>query len=137
MWGNRLGWTISAAMVVLTGAWLWFIASSANVTPPTEFSRDPRNLSALTLPPPPAGILPDQHDEDSSKLYRSAIDQFLAERALYEDFAARGSLDSPAAKELTAIDAIVRAAAGAHASIFINEPQELIHYAHDKPAIDA
>jgi hypothetical protein len=138
MWGNSLGWTISAALVALCAGWLYIIAHASSPTAPTDFSRDERNFAGLALPTPPPGALPTgQAAPDAAALYRRAIELFLADRATYDNFAKIGKLDSASAKQLEAIDLLIQAAPARDVKVFVNRPSEIITYAREKPALDA
>src|SRR5689334_9155522 len=125
MWGNSLGWSISVLIVALAAGWMYLISTGTNATPPTSFSRDPQHFAPLTLPEPsPAAKLSPQTDErDAGELYRQAIERFNADRITYEDFAARGTLASPAAQKLDAIELLVQATPCAKMNLFASHPQ--------------
>ena len=137
MWGNRLGWTISACLILATVTILWLIAHSSIRTPPTEFSSDERNFAKLNVPEPPK--IPGGTNSGAGGSYRAAIAAYLQDRALYEDFAAMGKLNSPKVAQLSAIDQIVAATGtgGAQQEIFAAHPREVIGYESNKPAIEA
>jgi hypothetical protein len=138
MWGNSLGWTISAALVVLCGAWLYIIANASKQTPPTDFSRDERNFAALALPAPPSEAFPPAKTGiDATSLYRQAIELYLGDRTTYDDFARRGKLDSPDVAKLQAIDLLVEAAPAREVKLFTSTPAEIVSYKRDKIPLDA
>jgi hypothetical protein len=138
MWGNWQGWTISAGLVALCCAWLYFISDTGKPTAPTAFSVNPRNFEAMRVPEPPDDALPPEADvKDAPALYRRAIEAFLRDRALYEDFARLGTLDSQSATKLEAIDLLMQAAPARSGAIFYSRPRELINYQHDKPQLEA
>jgi hypothetical protein len=132
MWGNRLGWTISAGIVLAAIAILLLIATSSSRTPPTAFSKDERNFGKLAVPEPPPISQPATNGGGS---YRSAISAYLENRALYEDFATMGTLKSPKVAQLAAIDKIVNASP--QSELFAKHPREVIGYQNSKPAIEA
>ena len=138
MWGNRLGWTISGALVVLCGAWLYIIANASKQTPPTDFSSDERNFAALALPAPPSDAFPPaKTDIDAVGLYRQAIELYLAERTTYDDFARRGKLDSPDVAKVKAIELFVEAAPAREVKLFTSTSGQIINYAREKPPLEA
>jgi hypothetical protein len=137
MWGNSLGWMISACIAIAMGAWLWLLAASATPVPPTAFTKDPQNLAAMALPPVPDGALPPRQSCDAGPLYRQAIEMYQAERTIYEDFSRLGKLSSPDVAKLKAIDLLVQAAKCDEMKLFTPRPQELITYANMKPPLEA
>jgi hypothetical protein len=72
MWGNALGWWISALIVLVTASLIgWVQYSSKLVTPRTEFSRDSTHGAAIALPVAPKVVLPSMTDPaDAGDLYR-------------------------------------------------------------------
>ena len=136
MWGNRLGWTISAGIVLAAIAIVWLIGTSSTRTPPTAYSNDERNFARLSLPeaPPIPSSPSDRTGGDGS--YRGAIAEYLANRALYEDFAAAGTLKSPKLAQLRAVSDLF-VSDPSKQEIFAQHPREVIGYEHNKPAIEA
>ena len=57
--------------------------------------------------------------------------------ALYDDFAAFGKLDSPKVKRLAAVEKLVEASNGPAAGVFVDRPEEIINYDHQKRPIEA
>jgi hypothetical protein len=139
MWGNRLGWTISACIVLATAAMLFVVARASQRTPPTAFAREQRNFVALELPEPPAVVIGNQAaGGDAGPLYRKAIETYLADRVPYDTFADSGRLESDAARRLAAVDLVVQAAdCQTMSSLVAGRPAELINYDHVKPALEA
>ena len=63
MWGNTLGWWISALLVLVTASLIgWVQFSSKVVTARTEFSRDSAHGAAIALPVAPKVVLPSMTD---------------------------------------------------------------------------
>ena len=137
MWGNRLGWTISAGIVVLVAGLLWLLASSTNRTAPTEFARDPGNFDELVLPPPPPLPRSTTHPTvPAGPFWRSALDSFDRDRALYEDFAITGSLKARRVDELAAVEVLVGASELAQPGVFASHPEEIVNYNHTKEPLE-
>src|SRR4051812_8249613 len=86
MWGNRLGWLISAALVVIMGGFLYLlVARAGQITPPSgRFG----NLEApVALPTPPASVVPVMTAAcDAGDLYWDAIEHVVQNEPLYENF---------------------------------------------------
>ena len=135
MWGNRLGWTISLFIMAAAAALLWAVGHSAR-SAGTAFARDPHNFEPLALPSPP--LVPGTTAPTAAgPTYRAAIESFERDRALYENFAAAGTLKYGRLEELAAVEVLVGASELAQAEVFASHPQEVVNYAHTKPAIEA
>ena len=138
MWGNTKGWTIAVLWVALCCAWLYFLAHASAVTPPTAFSADAENFAPITLPTPPADLfVPASANIAAAALYRRAIAEYNDHPGLYENFAALGTLESPTAVKLEAIDLLVKASAARDIKLFTPAPDELLKFSHSKPPLDA
>ena len=135
MWGNWLGWSISLLIVLLVGGWVYLIERGSSLTPATEYSANPANFEPLHLPDLPQALLP-QSGADAGPIYRSAIDMYLADRATYSNFAALGTLDSPLAKKLPAMEPIVEASHYASMNLFASKPSEIINFNSTKPSLE-
>ncbi len=136
MWGNSLGWIISTLILLLVGGWVYLIERGSSLTPATEFSANPANFEPLHFPELPQTLLPDS-GADAGPMYRSAIDMYLQDRATYSNFAALGTLDSPAAKKLPAMEPIVEASHYLSMNLFAARPPEIINYSLNKPSLEA
>lgn len=136
MWGNRLGWIISAALVLIMGSIIGmaYAANSAR-TGPTEFTTGDsnQNLAEIALPIDPKTILPAMSKSgDGGSAYREAVSQYQGHLAEYERMARAPSLDK--AKSLAAINSILAAADYASANLL--EVDTVVKYG-PKPALNA
>ena len=136
MWGNSLGWGISLLIVLLVGGWVYFIERGSSLTPTTAFSANPANFEPLRFPELPRSALPPS-GADAGPLYRSAMDLYFQDRASYSNFAAIGTLDSPLAKKLPAMEPLVEAANYGSMSLFTDKPSEIVNYNLNKPSLEA
>jgi hypothetical protein len=136
MWGNSLGWTISAILVLLVGGWVYLIERGSSLTPATGFSANEANFQALRLPELPQSILP-QSGADAGPMYRSAMEMYFQDRATYSNFAALGTLDSPLARKLPAMEPLIEASNYAAMTLFTDKPSEIINYSLNKPSLEA
>jgi hypothetical protein len=83
MWGNSLGWTISALLVLLVGGWVYLIERRSSLTPrPTFPIRG--ELPAAADPGDAALVLP-QSGADAGPMYRSAMEHVFQDRATYSE----------------------------------------------------
>jgi hypothetical protein len=139
MWGNSLGWAVSMVIVALTATIVYVVSASTRPARPTDFSDDPAHFAAIVLPALPAGALPApmEQDSDAGELYRLAIGRFEQERILYERFAASGTLASPDAEKLQAIDLLLQAASRPKMNLFAARPRDVVNYDHEHPPIEA
>jgi hypothetical protein len=136
MWGNSLGWSISAVIVLLVGGWVYLIERGSSLTPTTAFSANPANFQPLQVPQIASTVLP-QSGADAGPMYRSAIEMYLQDRATYSNFAALGTLDSPLAKKLPAMEPLVEASHYASMNLFTAKPSEIINFSLNKPSLEA
>jgi hypothetical protein len=136
MWGNSLGWTISALLVLLVGGWVYLIERRSSLTPATDFSHNEANFQPLKIPELPRSLLP-QSGADAGPMYRSAMEMYFQDRATYSNFAALGKLDSPAAAKLPAMEPLIEASNYAAMTLFTEKPSEIINYNLNKPSLEA
>src|SRR5690349_1354936 len=135
MWGNSLGWSISAVILLLVGGWVYLIESGSSLTPTTAFSANAANFQPLQVTQIASTILP-KTGADAGPMYRSAIDMYLQDRATYSNFAALGTLDSPLAKKLPAMEPLVEASNYASMNLFTAKPTEIINFSLNKPSLE-
>jgi hypothetical protein len=131
MWGNRLGWGISAAMAVLVlGSWLG-LESQLRITAPTSFS-SAENLAALAPPLPAQPIVQFNEPGDPGQLYRQAAAAFSDNSEAAEDFARHP--DSEAPPDVTMV---VDATHQRGVVVFGDDPGRIINYTEHNPSLDA
>src|SRR5437660_1381161 len=85
MWGNSLGWTISAILLAITGAGFYHLAVPPAESPPANLI--PENLLRnITLPEGADKIVPPGKAEgDAGSLYLQAIIRYKANTAPFAD----------------------------------------------------
>lgn len=131
MWGNVLGWKISATMLVLAGAIGWWLHAQMQITAPTSLSLNPANLAPLA-PPLPEHILVDQSQSgDAGVFYRDAIKRFDDTSDDCEQFA-QNPQGSPPKPMQDVLDA-------AHCStmhLFDADAGAIVDYQTDHPPLD-
>ena len=135
MWGNRLGWIISAMIVVLIAvAFAWASYEAGRTTPLSEFSQKTENFDPLVFPGDPRHLLtiPDMKNADGGPLYWAAIKIVRENPDLYEG--AKADLQRVA--EYTALEPILEAAHHATADIFRSQPDAVVKFGK-KPAMEA
>ena len=136
MWGNRLGWKISAILIlVMAGTIAVTCIVTGRRTEPTEFSRDPANLAAIQLPIDPHTLIPEPaRDEDAGDLYWQAVFDYGAHPEDYDRQSANFTLQTAA--ELVGVKSAMDAAAYRRASIFTNRVEAAVGYG-STPALTA
>jgi hypothetical protein len=135
MWGNTLGWTISAVLVACMLYGVHLVNQAGRVSGPTSFGTDPSHLASVALPVSPQTVMQFTDSTDSGPTYRKAIDEYRSRRAAYDAFADAGKVQEIA--HLPALDALVRAAPSSRARLFIDHPEEIVVYVKPRPALEA
>ena len=129
MWGNSLGWGISALIVAVTvGALLWVSRTLNQISDPTPFSTTSGAADALTMPAPPDGALPDNSaGVDTVALYHQAIDLYQKDPISFDRFLAQH--DAENFKVVAPAIDLLRQAAGKNSlGIFAATPEEAVNY---------
>jgi hypothetical protein len=129
MWGNSLGWGISALIVAVTvGALVWVSRTLNQISDPTPFSNTSGAADALALPAPPDGALPDDSaGVDAVALYHQAIDLYEKDPISFDRFLA--DHDAENFKIVSPAVDLLRQAAGKNSlGIFAATPEEAVNY---------
>jgi hypothetical protein len=136
MFGNALGWFISAMLVTATAAGLLYIDRANRPTPADAFGVDPANSSLLSLPAPTLVAPRMVEARDGAMEYRRAIEVVVADLDRFESFARSGTLStlSRIEPELKILEA---AGASEAAAIFGGYRDELINFDNVKPPLQA
>ncbi len=114
MWGNTLGWILSALIVIAMACGLAYIVQSDEQTPPTALTNDSRNLAALSLAEPTMsefGALAPAVAETPAEAaadFEAAIAAYQANPTLYDHISNGRSTEN--FDELPAIAPLLRAA---------------------------
>jgi len=153
MFGNRLGWGISAVLTVIIVLLLRWIAQVSAISPPSQGLAartgnvalnlgDPQRqelLDPIQLPFNPQAILPSMTEAaDAGELYRKAIDEYKTDKYTYRDLFETDKPKTTSFKDLPAIVFIVEAKNRTGMNLFAARPEEVIGYDKDATApIDA
>ena len=134
MWGNLLGWSISAVMVVATVGGLISLNRSLNqISPPTIFSNTSGALAAIELPSDIDELqVNDAGPANVAALYRQAISEYQANRATFDRFVRSHRHDDLLLIQPT-LDVLVQASGNSTVPIFAGSPQDIINYQTDMP----
>src|SRR5437867_2597539 len=85
MWGNALGWTISGILLVLLAFGVAMINRASEISPPTEFGKDPAHLEVLEFTGvSPRAVVTMTETGDAGSIYRQAIADYQTHTDLYE-----------------------------------------------------
>lgn len=136
MRGKRLGWSVVAALVILTvGGFHWVRKQLADVTPVTAFLADPAAALSLDHPMPPRSVVLATQNCDAGEWYRHAIDLYLQNPTQYEMFMlrARGSAE---VRTLEALGPLLEAADCSTMTLFAASPDDVVRYG-ERPRLDA
>lgn len=141
MYGNRLGWMISAGIVIVMMGLLFLLQQADTISPPTAFARDAAVLQPL---PPIAGmsdVLAMTEEGDAADAYRKAIASYKRNTSAYEKFAETIKVDDATMGRLReGVNAIKEGTRLTRATLFSREPGNIINYdstSGDLPAIKA
>ena len=133
MWGNKLGWAISVALVVaMAAAVAGAYVITSKRTPPTAFVRDGAHLGSIDLPINPKTLMmPQSRDEDAGIIYRRAINYYTSNQSMYAQLAKR--FDVEKAELLIGVSSVLQAADYQKADIFPeNQIDQVVSYNEKK-----
>jgi hypothetical protein len=137
MWGNTLGWSISAVLVGLTISLVVYLDRTGRIsTPRTDFSQKTGAGGEIRLPVPPSVVLSKLDDSiDSTEIYRRAILKYNEDPFTYGRFVRAGRERDIA--DLPAIKILHEAAASSRADIFAASPATIVTMKSDIPDLQA
>jgi hypothetical protein len=138
MWGNALGWLISAVLIVVMGASVYIADRSGRISPPTNFSRDATNQPPMSLPIAPGTVLSPTSTlapSSASAIYQQAIAECESNAKAYTAFVDRGHADDIA--KLPALALLASASGAVPSKIFSDHPEKIVHMHPDSPALVA
>jgi hypothetical protein len=132
MWGNALGWRISAVMfVVAIGAGLW-LRVQMQITDPTSLALDPKNMAALSPPMPNQPIVAQDRSGDAGDNYSKASAMYQEDQDSCDEWAAKPDGPPPPAVQL-----IIDATRLSAMNLFDKSPGEVIDYQSEHPNLDS
>jgi hypothetical protein len=146
MFGNRLGWGISAVLTVLVLLVLWQLAKLTTISPPSQgmisvsqkvslnLAQHPELLEPIKLPADPSAVVTMTDPTDAAAFYRDAIACYDRDKWTYEPNSKTGLLKSERIEDLPAITAILQATHCATSTLFSSNPAPVIDYqTHPEP----
>jgi hypothetical protein len=129
MWGNLLGWKISAVIFVLAAGLALWLHNQMQITAPTSLSLDEKNLAALS--PPQAAIVERNQPGDAGEKYSAASAAYDDNEDACDEFA-RKPLGPPPPPMQWVMDATNLS----QMNLFAKNPQAIVDYRSDHPALD-
>jgi hypothetical protein len=136
MFGNALGWCISAVIVLAVGGMLALLEKAGGISPPSgEFSARPAYFDKLSLPVPPRSIVKMDDSCDSADAYRQAIAAYENEPVKYENFLL--SRSAGPVPPLAAVDKVLEAAHCGTMDLFYKSPAEVVNYKAEREPLKA
>lgn len=138
MWGNWLGWSISAAIVVTVMGLILMVERLAGVTTaPVDFAGGYSQITTIALPVPPAVVMPEGQPGDPASIYRQIIPLVQEEWLLFERFVRNPTRQDLEGVEKTQVLNLLRQARMlSPAPIFSTNPDQIVTY-DQKPALEA
>lgn len=129
MWGNRLGWMISAGIVVVTIGIYGMLIFGLGETKPTKLTTQAGAMDAMEIPGNPRSLIPAGNGGDGTELYIKALDAFKSNRSAYTGTA---KLDAASLKKLTALDYLLQASNASKATVFATRPETVVRYGREQ-----
>lgn len=126
MFGNVIGWIISAAIAGLVAVLIFMAGRVEGISSPTGRLKAAMNPVALPVDPATLGIKPGTEDADAGDHYRAAVQIVKgawAKHERYKKFVTEAVKDQPEAVQL-----VVRGAKCNKSNIFVRSPSDIIHY---------
>ncbi|HEY8666513.1 MAG TPA: hypothetical protein VIL86_07610 [Tepidisphaeraceae bacterium] len=138
MWGNRLGWGISGAIVIGALGVYALIVLAMKPSPPTAFiTGHPDYLTRVELPVDPRTVVKVMTDDcDAGPMYREAINDVGRHQVLYDQFG-EGRAPMERVGELKGVDNLLKAAKCKRMTLFSANPKEVVNYIGEREPIEA
>jgi len=134
MFGNRLGWGISALMWLAAAYLVYAIVHVGEPSPPTGWATV--SVHTLQLPAGADAVLPGMTDtRDAADFYRLAIDDYNNNPDAYAALEKVTAVDEKT--KLPGIAAILEATPCAKMNLFRGKPEEVVKYDVEKEPLEA
>jgi hypothetical protein len=133
MFGNRLGWSVSLVIVMVTGYILYALGKAAGVSPPTEFGRNAASYT-IALPIDPMSMTYWMTDAgDSGPLYQEAVTDYRNNQKAYDEIGSHRD----AQRIKTGMDLLVQAGRRNVGGVFAGNPAHVINYESERTNLEA
>jgi hypothetical protein len=135
MWGNRIGWVLSAFLIALVARPLWMASEAPRPSQPSGVF--PGLLSRVALPADPRSVATGVMNEpcDAGEPYRQAIQEYESNRRSYDKYFA--SPRSAQAEKPKALELLVQGGRCSDMTLFARTPSELLNYRPETPGVEA
>jgi hypothetical protein len=147
MFGNRLGWGISAVLAAVMILITWYIGTLNVMSAPStgivartgnvklDLLAHPELLDPIQLPFNPQAVMPNMTDaKDAGPLYRQAMEKYNSDKYTYRDLFEPGKPKTTDLKDLPALQFLIDARNCKTMILFAKEPRDVIEY--DRAAAD-
>ncbi|MGH7215572.1 MAG: hypothetical protein ACREIT_12470 [Tepidisphaeraceae bacterium] len=134
MWGNKLGWGISAAIVIFAAGVVMLINAADALTPATDFGRN--NLGKIELPVVPSTVVAMDQTCDAGDLYRQAVVDYTSNLSTYNKLRSTKRTAAELAR-LKGVQLLVQATRCNGMTMFSRQPERVISYDSDRPQLEA
>lgn len=136
MFGNRLGWGISAVILIFAAFLGHLVYQAARVTAPTGWVQ--KTIQPLTVPASAQALMSGASEaRDAGEFYRRAIDDYLANRSDYDALNSAKDWNAATMAARPGLKALLAATHCATMNLFAASPQEIVLYDSDRPPLDA
>jgi hypothetical protein len=133
MFGNRLGWSISAVIVIFAGLLAQLVYQTAQPSSPTGWIA--KTIQPIGAPGAIDSILANMSgDRNAGEFYRKAISDYRQNPAAYDTVA---SGKPPTASAVPGLRAMLDGAQFARMDLFRSNPGPIVNYDHDKEPLYA
>jgi hypothetical protein len=137
MFGNRLGWGISAAMVLAAAGLAYYLFTLGQPTPPIGGTGLAAAAGHLTLGDAARSLLPPVKPlGDAADDYRKAIADLHDHATAYAELATSKDYDLAAVQQLKGFDDLVHATDLPTMDLFRSKPELIVNYDPKVPALD-
>jgi hypothetical protein len=138
MFGNLIGWIISAVLAAIGVYGGYALMQAAEPTSPTHEPWTQLAHQKLDLSDVAAAALPKMDDpkNDAGDLYRQAAADYDNHQPAYHDLQTAQEFNAAAVEELKGIDLICQATTASSMHLFSNKPEEVVGFDSAVPVLD-
>jgi hypothetical protein len=136
MWGNRLGWGISAA-IILFACFIGYLIEQAGLpTPPTGWVT--QSVHPLETPADANQVVPGMTGaRDAGDFYRQAIADYQSSPSFYDQLAEARDFDPAVVAQRPGLKALLDAATCSTMNLFQATPQDVVNYESERAPLEA
>lgn len=136
MWGNRLGWGISA-VIILFACFIGYLIEQAGLpTPPTGWVS--KSVHPLEIPTNANQVVTGGTQAcDAGDFYRQAIADYQSSPSFYDRLAEARDFDPAIVAQRPGLKALVDATSCSTMNLFQTKPQEVVSYEPERAPLEA